>query len=521
MTARAELIEAARLLLAAHRDVEAVELLMEPDRTEDGICSVLLQQLTASSPQPTARVMAAMALATSRPGDPGLLRQLGATAFFADDFHVASQAFEHLSRLTEDASDILAAAQAAYLDNDFDRAERLYGDAPQDSRPVACGLADIAIARGERDRAGSLLRRALESNPGSTEILATLVRLDGNADAVAGLERVIDAVAPPPFDRLTAAYALAGWADARRLPEEAMRYAAVANGLSRQQAPPYDPKADRAAAETMCSLFSETEDVPSGRDQGPRPVVIVGMPRSGTSLVESLLSAHPDVAAGGERMDLAMIGRELEIVAAQGGLGSALDTLRRRGAAFRKQVFGRLSASNLAGGIFTDKLPQNSLYLGPIARVFPEARFIHVRRDPREIALSMYLLNFASAYPYATDLDELIVAIRQHENLMARWSALLGPRLLEVRLEDLTADPRKEGRRLYEFCGLRWSDDYVAVENRAAPTNTFSALQVKREIRAPERRWPAYSRWVPSLLQAFGDKESQPVASGLADLRPQ
>ena len=195
-----------------------------------------------------------------------------------------------------------------------------------------------------------------------------------------------------------------------------------------------------------------------------RPVFIVGMPRSGTTLAEMLLGRCRGVARAGELMDVSRLARTLT----PGVDGSAV----RRGAG---AYLARLDEIDTGAPRVTDKMPLNFLHLGVVAAMFPHASIVHCRRDPRDTCLSCFTRFFHTEHLWTRRLDWLAPYFTQYERLMAHWAGVLrelgAPRMIEMRYEDATADPDAWARRLGEFAGLPWDGSGASNESeRDAPT---------------------------------------------------
>jgi tetratricopeptide (TPR) repeat protein len=244
-------------------------------------------------------------------------------------------------------------------------------------------------------------------------------------------------------------------------------------------------------------------------DPSSVPIFILGMPRSGTSLVEQILASHPLVLGAGESADLpaaaeaigAGSGRaypeSVEILDAAGLRSFAADYSRR----------ARARVGTGAAERITDKLPANFRYVGLIALAFPNVRIIHVRRDPVDTCLSCFSRCFVGgAQGYSYDLRELGRYYRRYQALMAEWRALLpAGRLLEIRYEDLVADLETQARRLVAECGLPWDDACLAFHQTQRVVRTASAAQVRQPLyRSAVGRWRAYERHLGPLLAALG-----------------
>jgi hypothetical protein len=250
---------------------------------------------------------------------------------------------------------------------------------------------------------------------------------------------------------------------------------------------------------------------------GDLPVLIVGMPRSGTTLTEQILSSHPSVAAGGE---LRFWGRQVIPPAADPfgraerlplRLGSVeADDLSRAAGEYRA-VLRAIGPEALR---VTDKEPHNFEQLGVIWKAWPDARVIHCRRRPIDICLSIYF-NFFNG-KMAWDRADLVFQYRQYERLMEHWRNVLPADFFtEVEYETLVADREAETRRLVAFCGLEWDDACLAPERNARRIKTASLWQARQPVyRTSLERWRRYEPWLGEL------RELLPEAERSADAKP-
>jgi tetratricopeptide (TPR) repeat protein len=231
------------------------------------------------------------------------------------------------------------------------------------------------------------------------------------------------------------------------------------------------------------------------------PVFIIGMPRSGTSLVEQILASHPALFGAGELTDFTALASESveefpEDVAAMEG-----EALRGLGARYLAGLVARAPRALR----ITDKLPANFLLAGLIHLALPQARIIHVRRDPVDTCWSCFATLFTQGQPFAYDLGELGRYYRAYDALMAQWRAVLPPAaLLEVGYEDVIADLAGEARRIVAFCGLDWDEACLAFHRTERPVRTASAAQVRQPLYGSSiGRWRGYAAELGPLLDAL------------------
>ena len=276
----------------------------------------------------------------------------------------------------------------------------------------------------------------------------------------------------------------------------------------------------RADADTSLGMMDQVRtffdaDWFAGRAVEPEadstPVFIVGMPRSGTSLVEQFLAAHPAVHGAGE---LSEIGHMVADIASRAvatdpypGCMRSLDAEAIR--ALGRRYVAHLRTHSPDAARITDKLPGNYLHLGFIATVLPGARIIHCRRDPLDTAISLYFNDFESGHDYSNDLRAIGRQIRGMRALMTHWEAVLGERMLTVDYETLVADPESLARRMVRHVDLAWDDACLRPHEVARPVHTASTWQVRQPVyRRSAGRAHRYERFLGPLREALGESPS-------------
>ena len=224
------------------------------------------------------------------------------------------------------------------------------------------------------------------------------------------------------------------------------------------------------------------------------PVLILGMPRSGTTLVEQIVSSHPAVAGGDE---LPFWNHAAERFGKAGETDLSEAYFQRIAAAY-EQVLRRISS---AASRVTDKMPGNFLWIGLFHLVFPKGRIIHCRRHPVDTGLSNYFANFSARMPFAYDKGDLAFYYRWYERLMAHWRDVLPPgTMLEVDYEDLVDDPERVTRQMIGFLGLPWDDACLRPEDNDRVVKTASQWQARQPTyRTSKERWRRYEPWLGEL----------------------
>ena len=394
-------------------------------------------------------------------------------------------------------------------------ATELYDRAARVDPELALAPLNLGIARaveGDRVGAGRALRTAIALEPtlGTAHYhLALLDDAKRDPAAVLDLERLLARDDLGDHDRAQLGFALARRLDRLAMHDQAFEALAAANTL-RHRAAPFDPARHVELIDALITRL-DRRFFANADDTGIRselPLLVVGMPRSGTTLVEQLLAGHSAVHGAGEREDLLELCRLVATRAPRGSLADAIAALGPDQARDLGQSYvRRLTASSPAAERIVDKLPGNYLRLGLLARIAPKARVIWCRRDPLDTCLSCYFQSFAAGQRFSYDLEALGLVYRLHERLMRHWRAVLPNPILEVRYEALVADPEAEARRLVAFAGLDWQPGCLATEARTGPIRTSSLWQVREPIHDRSvGRWQAYARHLGPLCHALDDR---------------
>lgn len=263
-----------------------------------------------------------------------------------------------------------------------------------------------------------------------------------------------------------------------------------------------------ARDEALFAAIADSFHAPPRTSSGSttcEPIFIIGMPRSGTTLVERIISSHPDVQSAGELLNFGM-----SLKHASGSKAPTLidvDTIvRARQVDWKKLGDTYLASTRPATGSsprFIDKLPHNFLYAGFIANALPNAKIICLRRDPMDTCLSNFRQLFAPNSPffdYSFDLLDTGRYFVLFDRLMTHWQATFPGRIFEVGYETLVDSQEASSRQLLEFCGLPWRDDCLNFENNPSPVATASAVQVRAPIyKSSLKRWKKYGAQLDAL----------------------
>ena len=266
----------------------------------------------------------------------------------------------------------------------------------------------------------------------------------------------------------------------------------------------YDVATDVTTVEWIMRAFPDGVSAAGAGDHSATPIFIVGLPRSGSTLLERIIGSHSSVVSAGEshHFALAIVG---EVRRQTGHAASSRQELIARAATLDFEALGqdylaRMRASGIEAPCLLDKMPLNYLYCGLIRRALPRARIVHIRRDPMAACYAMYKSLFKDGYPFSYDLRELAQYYAGYRRLMSHWEATLPGALLTLRYEELVAEPADRIRQVLRFCGLEWEEACADFHLNPAPTTTASAAQVRRRMYDTSiAQWRHYERQLDEL----------------------
>jgi tetratricopeptide (TPR) repeat protein len=470
----------------------------------------------------------------NRPDDADLHRNIAYAFQMQGDNEVAVSAFENSLKLDPTSLIALTSLGQLYLElTRRDDAIRVFRRAHEIAPDTARGQIQLARAlREEGDFAGAeqALRRALELEPGSVdalEVVSNLMQQLGRFDeAVDVIDRAIELeparnrlyfnriycrkatdddrsllakleqVSPAdPSEGRYVHYSLAkAYNDLGQLPE-AMTHYDQANTAMRALLGNREFERDIHRAEfdrkmaTFTPEFFQRHLAAGSADE--TPVFIVGMIRSGTTLVEQILSSHPQVTGAGEL--LFWFQRAHELVSREGDRVNA-PAIQKVQADYIKLLQG----IDPDAARVTDKMPNNYMFLGQIHLAFPKARIIHCRRHPVDNCLSIYMTPYQIPLDFAHDKANIAFVYREYQRLMAHWEAVIpAENLLKVDYETLVADPEPSVRRMVDFVGLDWDEACLRPEDNDRAVKTPSMWQVRQPVyKTSTERWRKYEPWL-------------------------
>jgi tetratricopeptide (TPR) repeat protein len=417
--------------------------------------------------------------------------------------------------------------QALQLKPDFTEAHNNLGNALRDQgkldQTIACyrralelkpdyadvhfNLAHAYRDLGRFDEAKREYSAVLKLKPGDVKTYYSLFLIHHFTPADQSMLDEIEAAAARRdlslFERRQLHFALGKAYDDLGQYDRAFSHFHEANELAR---PEFDRPRLLRLVERMEAWFPQPRFAAGGDSGNPSqlPIFIVGMPRSGTTLVEQIIASHPQVYGFGELVETETMANELwgdrlaEPVAPPPPSRLEPHWLAKMAEAYLQR---RRAVSGNASRI-TSKMPTNFFYLGLIALLFPKARVIHCRRDPRDTCLSCFFTDFKQSPPYHYRFADLCFYYRLYLRMMDHWRAVLPLSTLEVQYEELVENPEELSRRMIDFCGLEWDDRCLRYYENRRPVQTLSVWQVRQPIYTTSvDRWKHYLPHIQPLLR--------------------
>jgi tetratricopeptide (TPR) repeat protein len=443
--------------------------------------------------------------------------RLGELLEAAGDIEGAAQSFRRAAAGMPDTPEgRLNSARALTLEGSFREAETELRQAialdPLSDLLHKC-LADCLSKQGRFEEAIAACDRALAINPLQVpaHLIAVQARKCTQADQPR-LDRMLSTLGQPSVDdedRVFLHFAIGKMLDDLGEYRDAMRHFDQANSIKRRSAR-FDRELFSGHVDWLVRRFTPAFFAANAAFavEDETPLLVVGMPRSGTTLVEQILSSHPRIAAGGELLFWTKrttgwgtaSAAYLTAASARDLSGDYLGLLRRIGPTAAR---------------VTDKVPFNLFQLGLIHLLLPNARIVHCRRHPVDTCLSMYSTHFKDKFEFVSDKADLAFAYRQYARLMDHWRAVLPPgRLLEVDYEKLIVDREAVTRRLIAFTGLEWHKACLAPERNKRAVTTSSLWQVRQPVYATSiERWRLYEPWLGELRRLLPEAEASGEAS--------
>lgn len=418
----------------------------------------------------------------------------------------AEEGYRHLPPTPEE---LVYAARLAMFAQQLDRGDSLIARAEATAPDHPAVLAARALHLtyiGRKEDAEACCVKSIRANPlllGAWPQLSMLRNGRLTSEEEEALRRALAEPGAPAQLQISGRFVLAHSLDARGEIDAAFTEYTRANEAARADYAAQGIVFKRAASDEWTSritnVYRGARNLPVVDENAARPIFIVGAPRSGSTLVESVLAAHSAVAAGGEAEMLPRI-FSLWLKEIDGRLYAGLGLEHRR--RFANAYYDGVEASGDASCI-TDKNLLNIDAVGFIAEIFPHAKIIHVRRAPMEAGLGIYRQNFKKFWPWTTRLDDIGVRIGQIARIARHWERFYPERFITIQYETFTDDFENSVRRLLEFCGLDFEPQCLEFQGAERGVMTMSSVQVREPVKRRSGKAARYGAYLGPLRAAL------------------
>ena len=362
--------------------------------------------------------------------------------------------------------------------------------------------------KGQIDDAIKFYEKSLAINPNiayAYDNLCNIKKYTINKKQITKMQSLLSSDKLSLSDRRYLCFALAKVNENLDNQDELFKYLHEANRLRKQELN-YSLDSSKTLFSSVKEMFSSAySDIGRSLSSEPstfKPIFIVGMPRSGTTLVEQIISSHHAVHGAGELSSLTKIIGPI----ATNHVNQGMNKLPEKAfLSIREQYLDVLSNLNVPESVITDKLPGNFLYIGFILTAFPEAKIVHMKRDARAICWSIYKANFIKAVNgYSYNIDDLTGFYGLYADLMDFWHQLFPGKIYDMCYEDLTINQEEETRKLLQYCELDWDENCLSFHKNKRTVKTLSSLQVREKMyQGSSEAWKKYKAHLKPLIKAL------------------
>ncbi len=510
------------LLLQQRGDLEEAILLLTravADRPNDAVCHNNLANMLKEQGKPAEAISAYQAAIRHKPDYANAYFNLADLLLDQAELQAAVECYRHVLRLSpEDAEAWNGLGAALRHQQRLAEAMEAFRTALQikpDYPDAHNNLGLVHATLGDLEAARACYRQAIELDADYTQAYENLAKSrrygPADGDEIAHLQALVDSPELSESAQVSLHFALGKMLDDCGACEEAFGHYQQANVLKRKTVD-FDRERYVAAISQTITTFSSHffEQCQISGHPSELPVFIVGMPRSGTTLVEQIIASHPQVFGADELPHIEVIAAtlpgRLQTDHPYPQCATLIDPPLARSLA--DSYLEKLRAIGGDAERVSDKMPGNFFYLGLIALMFSNARIIHCRRDPMDVCLSIYFRRFAYGHGYAYDLTDIAVHYRQYQRLMQHWHEVLPLEICDVQYEELVANQASESRRLIDYCGLPWDDRCLEYYENDRPVQSMSNWQVRQPIYTDSiQRWKRYEKHLDELKQALAEGE--------------
>ncbi len=380
--------------------------------------------------------------------------------------------------------------------------------------PAHKNLGNVYKDYGEFSKAEHCFREAIKINPAYTEAyreLSSVVTLDEDDKEVAMMHDLLHLDEANDEQKMHVAYALGKVYEDMKDYEKSFHYLSKANGFRRNRIA-YDAEDVRSMFSEIKLLFNQffiKNNLKYG-SADKTPVFIVGMPRSGSSLIEQILATHSQVFGGGELEYISTLVNKKNSIPT--GLDYPACVSNISGALISEMATEYLKLIrkfSKTATYITDKMPHNFMYIGLIKILFPNAKIIHTKRDPMDNCLSLFKKGFFDGHAYADNLQDLGEYYRMYEDLMNHWHKILSDSIYDIVYEDVVSHQEEETRRLLDYCELPWDENCLSFYKTERKVHTASATQVRSGIYQDSvKLWKRYEKQLQPLKHSLKLTES-------------
>ena len=431
-------------------------------------------------------------------------------AILARDWKTAIKIYRKIIKLNSQDVSAWSNLGAAYIEmSDIKKAKHSLKKAlalEPDSTPVLGNLANLYKQTGDAESAEHLYRLILKKQPDLArawyEITYVKKFYPEDADIIE-MEKLFEAKKGDISERIYLAFALGKAFEDIGKYERAYHYIEYANQKKYEtiefKISQFEDTIDSLIKIFDRDLFEKARgSLPSVR----RPIFILGMPRSGTTLVEQIIASHPNVNGGGELENLSQAIAKCFKEFPSGVTGAGSEDFSELGKIYLRSIQNIGSKSSH----ITDKMPKNFLFVGMIALGLPQAKIIHCLRSPLDTCLSCYALNFPVGQEFTYNQSDLGRYYRSYRKLMNHWHDVLPDRIMDISYEEVVAEPELHTRNLLDYCELKWDPRCLSFHQNRRQVVTASATQVREPVHQRSvQRWHRFKGSLSLLQEALGE----------------